>query len=61
MTRWSRIQRRTDMERPASYENGKVVDSMGRICQVSSTLYNAVLYAERQLRNDMSIPFSLHM
>jgi len=30
-----------------SYENGKVVDSMGGgICQVSSTLYNAVLYAE---------------
>ena len=30
-----------------SYENGKVVDSMGGgICQVSSTLYNAVLHAE---------------
>lgn len=30
-----------------SYENGKVVDSYGGgICQVSTTLYNAVLYAE---------------
>lgn len=30
-----------------SYENGQVVDSYGGgICQVSTTLYNAVLYAE---------------
>lgn len=33
-----------------SYENGKVVDTMGGgICQVSSTLYNALLYAELKI------------
>ena len=33
-----------------SYENGQVVDSFGGgICQVSTTLYNAVLYAELQV------------
>lgn len=33
-----------------SYENGQVVDSYGGgICQVSTTLYNAVLYAELQV------------
>ena len=33
-----------------SYLNGKVVDSLGGgICQVSSTLYNAVLMAEREV------------
>ena len=33
-----------------SYENGQVVDSFGGgICQVSTTLYNAVLYAELEV------------
>ena len=33
-----------------SYENGKVVQSMGGgICQVSSTLYNAVLLSELEV------------
>ncbi len=33
-----------------SYENGQVVDTYGGgICQVSSTLYNAVLYAELEV------------
>ncbi|MDD2980350.1 MAG: VanW family protein [Hespellia sp.] len=33
-----------------SYENGTVVETMGGgICQVSSTLYNAVLYAELEV------------
>lgn len=33
-----------------SYENGQVVDTMGGgICQVSSTLYNALLYSELQI------------
>lgn len=33
-----------------SYENGQVVDSYGGgICQVSTTLYNAVLYAELEV------------
>lgn len=33
-----------------SYENGKVVNSMGGgICQVSTTLYNAVLFAELEV------------
>lgn len=33
-----------------SYENGQVVDSFGGgICQVSTTLYNAVLYAELEI------------
>ena len=33
-----------------SYENGKVVDTYGGgICQVSTTLYNAVLYAELEV------------
>ena len=35
----------------ASYINGKVVDSLGGgICQVSTTLYNAVLLAELQVK-----------
>lgn len=34
----------------ASYENGKVVESYGGgICQVSTTLYNAILYAELEV------------
>lgn len=34
----------------ASYENGKVVESYGGgVCQVSTTLYNAVLYAELEV------------
>lgn len=34
----------------ASYESNKVVDSMGGgICQVSTTLYNALLYAELEI------------
>ncbi|MCQ2081241.1 MAG: VanW family protein [Lachnospiraceae bacterium] len=34
----------------AAYSSGKVVDSMGGgICQVSSTLYNAVLYSELEI------------
>ncbi len=34
----------------ASYENGDVVESMGGgICQISTTLYNAVLYAELEV------------
>lgn len=34
----------------ASYENGKVVESYGGgVCQVSTTLYNAVLYAELEI------------
>ena len=33
-----------------SYENGEVVDSFGGgICQVSTTLYNAILYAELEV------------
>ena len=36
----------------AAYSAGKVVDSIGGgICQVSSTLYNAVLYAELEVTN----------
>lgn len=35
-----------------SYSGGKVVDSVGGgICQVSSTLYNAVLYSELEVTN----------
>lgn len=34
----------------SAYENGKVVQSIGGgLCQVSSTLYNAVLYAELEI------------
>ena len=34
----------------ASFENGEVVDSMGGgICQVSTTLYNALLLAEVEI------------
>lgn len=34
----------------ASYENGRVVESYGGgVCQVSTTLYNAVLYAELEI------------
>lgn len=41
-----------------SYENGQVVDSYGGgICQVSTTLYNAVLYAELQV--DQRHPHSM--
>lgn len=41
-----------------SYENGQVVDSYGGgICQVSTTLYNAVLYAELQV--DKRYPHSM--
>lgn len=41
-----------------SYENGQVVDSYGGgICQVSTTLYNAVLYAELQV--DRRYPHSM--
>lgn len=41
-----------------SYENGQVVDSYGGgICQVSTTLYNAVLYAELQV--DERYPHSM--
>ena len=41
-----------------SYENGQVVDSYGGgICQVSTTLYNAVLYAELQV--DQRYPHSM--
>ncbi len=37
-----------------SYENGKVVQSMGGgICQVSSTLYNAVILAELEITQRM--------
>ena len=37
-------------EKAGSYENGDVVDTMGGgICQISSTLYNAVLYAELEV------------
>lgn len=37
-----------------SYENGKVVQSMGGgICQVSSTLYNAILFAELEVTERM--------
>lgn len=37
-------------EPAGSYENGDVVDTMGGgICQISSTLYNAVLYAELEV------------
>lgn len=37
-------------EMAAAYSGGKVVDSIGGgICQVSSTLYNAVLYAELEV------------
>lgn len=33
-----------------AYENGKVIDSMGGgVCQVSTTLYNAALYAEMEI------------
>ena len=33
-----------------SYENGKVVDTMGGgICQVSTTLYNALIYSELEI------------
>ena len=33
-----------------SYENGQVVDSYGGgICQVSTTLYNALLYSEVEI------------
>lgn len=38
-----------------SYENGKVVQSMGGgICQVSSTLYNAVILAELEITQRMA-------
>lgn len=41
-----------------SYENGQVVDSYGGgICQVSTTLYNAVLYAE--LKVEKRYPHSM--
>ena len=43
----------------ASYEDGEVVQSMGGgICQVSSTLYNAVLFAELEVteRYEHSMP-----
>lgn len=46
-------------EEAGSYENGKVVQSMGGgICQVSSTLYNAVLLAELEItqRSPHSMP-----
>ncbi|MBQ6313067.1 MAG: VanW family protein [Lachnospiraceae bacterium] len=37
-------------EGAASYENGDIVDSLGGgVCQISSTLYNAVLYAELEV------------
>ena len=37
-------------EEAASYENGDIVDSLGGgVCQISSTLYNAVLYAELEV------------
>lgn len=37
-------------ENAPSYENGKVVDSIGGgVCQVSTTLYNAVLLAEQEI------------
>lgn len=39
-------------EMAAAYSAGKVVDSIGGgICQVSSTLYNAVLYSELEVTN----------
>lgn len=38
-----------------SYSGGKVVDSVGGgICQVSTTLYNSVLYSELQVTNRMN-------
>ncbi len=48
--------------RAGSYENGDVVDSLGGgICQVSTTLYNAVLYAELEVvqrqSHSMRVPY----
>ncbi len=37
-------------EMAGSYQNGMVIDSLGGgVCQVSTTLYNAILYAEMQV------------
>ena len=48
----------TSVDMAGSYMNGKVVDSLGGgICQVSTTLYNAVLLAELEVteRNNHSM------
>ena len=48
--------------RGSAYENGQIVESIGGgLCQVSTTLYNAVLYAElevtRRAPHSMSVSY----